>query len=139
MSLPTLASLSDLEERLGHSLPGEDLSSAQRLLRYASSLVRAYAGLSWVDDDGQLADVPGDVVDVVVEIVDRATKNPAGATQVLAGPFSRSFGADAAQRMYLSGSDKTILAAIPGRRAGLQVISTTRGPVETASPGSGDL
>lgn len=111
---PPLATIEDLQVRIGVDVPMDDVDQAGQLLRYASALVRGWTGRTWVDDGGDLVDVPLSVIDVVVEIVHRSVVNPDGATQQTAGPFSVSFGRDAAQRMFLTRSDKTILAGLDG-------------------------
>lgn len=108
MALPTLATVDDLERRLDQTITARD--QAEALLEYASALIRGYTGRTYVDDDGDLVDpLPDGVTQVCVEMVFRAITNPAGVTQDTAGPFSVSFGSDAAQRIYLSRSDKAAL------------------------------
>jgi hypothetical protein len=107
MPLPTLADLSDLEQRLGDEV--DDAAQAEALLRYASSLVRAYKRQTWVNADGELEGVPDGVAEVTVEMVYRALSNPQGVTQDTTGPFSVSYGSQAAQRVYLTAGDKQIL------------------------------
>lgn len=126
MTLPALAGLTELRNRLGVDI--DDPIQALALLDYASSLVRAYTRRSFVDDDGNL-DAPDGPRQVTVEAVARAVTNPAGVTQDTAGPFTVSYGSDAAQRVYLTRADKAILG--PVGRGGLQVLSTTRGHIET--------
>lgn len=109
MSLPTLADVADLEIRLGATI--DDTDQAEALLRYASALIRSYAGETWVVAD-VLTDVPDGVPEVCVEMVYRALLNPAGVSQDTAGPFSTSYGSDATQRIFLTKSDKAII----GRR-----------------------
>lgn len=133
MTLPTLATVDDLERRLGQAIPDRD--QAEALLERASSKIRAYVRRTWVDPDTGLLDgVPEhpDVRGIAVEMVYRAITNPAGVTQDTAGPFSVSFGSDAAQRIYLQRSEKDELAPIR-RGGGLGTIPTTRGPIETTT------
>lgn len=132
MTLPSLASLDDLEVRLNQTISDAgERAQAEALLRYASSLIRAYTGRDYVDDDGNLIDpLPDGVAEVCVEVVFRAVTNPAGVTQDTTGPFTVSFGSDAAQRMFLSAQDKTILDARSGRPK-LWTQPTTRGDIET--------
>lgn len=130
MGRPALATLDDLISLLGSV---ENYEQAQFRLEQASELVRAYAGTDWLNDDESDVDgVPGAIPGVVVAIVDRATANPGGVVQETAGPFSRSFGADAAERMYLTAGEKLIVRHAVGR-SGLSVVSTSRGVVETPS------
>lgn len=131
MGRPALATVDDLELLLGESIA--DPGQAEARLEQASELVRAYAGQDWLtDDDTELALVPGALPGVVCGIVERATRNPDGVTQEAAGPFSRSFGADAASRIYLTDGDKRIIRHASGAQS-LTVISTTRGAMETAN------
>jgi hypothetical protein len=126
--LPTLATVDQLETRLAQPVPDEDQALA--LLNYASARIRGWTGKTSLTDVGDLVDpLPDGVSQVGVEMVFRAVTNPTGATQDTTGPFSVSFGPDAAQRIYLSKSDKTILRSRPG----LGTISTTRGDVETGT------
>lgn len=133
MTLPALADVGQLLTRLGvDSLDGPDLGQAGALLAYASAVIRGYTGRTYLDDDGALVDpLPDGIAEVCVEMVFRAITNPAGVTQDTAGPFTVSFGSDAAQRIYLTASDKTILG---GRASsGLWTQPVTRGPIETPS------
>ncbi|MCZ7528849.1 MAG: hypothetical protein M5U14_22220 [Acidimicrobiia bacterium] len=124
MPRPALATLVDLEAWLGESVPND--AHATALLAHASEIVRAYAGVSWLDEDPP-AQIPG----VVCAMVERATRNPAGVVQETAGPFTRSFGRDAAQRLYLTRAERAVIRAAVGRLAVLP-LATTRGPIETA-------
>lgn len=109
--LPLLAEIADLEARLGSQV--DDETKAEALLDYASALVRKHVGELWVDEEGDLTDLPDGVRQVVVEMVARAVANPLGVTQAqeTVGPFSSgvTFGQDAHQRIYLTKADKTIL------------------------------
>ncbi len=130
MARPALATVDDLERLLGEDVPNE--GRAEALLEQASEIVRAYAQTTWLSDDqDELVDVPGAIPGVVTAMVDRATANPGGITQESAGPFSRSFGADAAQRLYLTAGEKSVIRFALGATTTLGVIATTRGPMET--------
>lgn len=131
MTLPALAAIEALEARLGgRNLDPGDVIQAESLIAYASAVIRGHTGRDYVDDDGLLIDpLPDGVAEVAVEMVFRAISNPAGVTQDTAGPFTVSFGSDAAQRIYLTASDRTILG---GRASsGLWTQPVTRGPIET--------
>lgn len=132
MMLPSLATTDDLEVRLGATI--DDLSQAEWMLAYASTLVRQWCGQDWVDGDGALTGVPDAVRLTVVEIVDRASRNPSGVTAEtdVAGPMqlTRSYGAEAASRCFLSAQDKTMLAAYR-LGGGVWIERVTRGDVET--------
>jgi hypothetical protein len=67
-------------------------------------------------------------------MVERATRNPAGVTFESSGPFSRSFGADAAQRIYMTKNDRMVVRHAIGRN-GIGTLATSRGPLETGTTG----
>lgn len=139
MSRPALATLDDLDDLLsGTGLSDFDMNRATVLLAQASEIVRAYAGLTWLnDDEDDVEDVPGQIPDIVTAMVERATRNPDGSTQESAGPFARSFGADAAQRLYLTRWEKMVVRAAAEKNA-VGTLATSRGPLETpAVYGSG--
>lgn len=135
MPRPPLARYEDLCEALGDEAVGIDEDKAMWLLGRASAIVRAQAGVTWLDDDeAALVDVPPDIPGVIVGMVERATKNPTGTVQENAGPFGRSFGADAASRLYLTAMDKLVIGAAAGViSSGIGVLSTTRGCLETGA------
>lgn len=130
--MAALADIEELEQRLGEQLEGDAAIQALARLDDASHIVRAYAGT--VSDDWAGADIPDAVPGIVASMVERATRNQDGVIQEGAGPFQRSFGADAANRLYLTKNDKMILRALGGGTATLGVIGFSRGTVETASP-----
>lgn len=132
MARPALADLADLEALVGTIT---DRTAAEARLAQASEIVRAYAGVSWLTDAGELdPDVPEQIAGVVAAMVERATLNPSGTTQESAGPFSRSFGSDAAQRLYMTAGERMVVRAAAGRRS-IGTISTTRGDLETRPVG----
>lgn len=135
MARPALATIGDLEVLLGYSItPGADSDQAQARLENASEIVRAYAGVDWLNDaEDAPADVPGAIPGLVAGVVERATRNPSGIVQETAGPFGRSFGADAAQRLYLTAAEKAVIRRAAGRSQ-LGSIATTRDSLETAGP-----
>lgn len=110
-----------------------DETTLELLLGRASAIVRAYADNDWVNDDGELEDVPEAIPGVVAAMVERAVSNPSGVIQEGAGPFQRSFGADAAARLYLTNVEKRVIRRAIGA-SGLAAVSLSRGPVETATP-----
>lgn len=134
MARPALATIADLEAALATEVDNED--QAMSLLERASAIVRAYAHTTWLnDDEDALEDVPADIPGVVVGMVERATRNPSGVTQEQSGPFARSFGPDAAGRLYLTRWDRLVIKAAAGDTGGLQTLGTTRGNLETAPVG----
>lgn len=128
MARPALATLDDLARLL--TVTDEDLAEAR--LEQASELVRAYAGIDWLNEDESDVDgVPGAIPGLVASMVERATRNPDGVTSESAGPFARSFGSDAAARIYLTSADKLVIRHA-ATASPIGVISTTRGAMETA-------
>lgn len=132
MTLPAFATVEQLEIRLGQSIEGVLIPQAEWLLEFASDRIRARTGRTWTDENDDLVDVPGLVTKITVEMVYRAVSNPEGVTQDTAGPFTLSFGPEAAQRLYIAKQEMDDLSSLSGR-SGLRTISTTRGSVEMPS------
>lgn len=120
--------LTDLETRVGRSFSEAEEPQAEAILDYAAELAAAETGCDWDDE----SDIPAPIARVIVEMAFRSIANPMGVTQDTTGPFTVSFGAQAAQRIYLTAGDRKILAA-NACRSPLQVLRTTRGPIETRS------
>lgn len=129
MALPTLATVDDVQTFVPTVML--DATQTDALLRLASAQARAYTGCRWANEDGTaLEDVPDGVPEVVASIVARAILNPRGVTQETAGPYTVSYGSDAAARIYLAGTDKAILDA-NRCRSRLCIMTLTRGELET--------
>jgi hypothetical protein len=132
---PALATVEDLGVLLAQPIEEDSPAYAQAkaLLAHASAIVRAFAGRTWLNEaEDALEGVPADIPGVVAGMVERATRNPAGITQEQAGPYARSFGPEAASRLYLNQWDKLVIrAAIGADTSGLSVLHTTRGDIET--------
>lgn len=87
--LPALATVPDLEARLGSTIVDKsDRERALALLRDASALVRHEAGTNWVDEDGALSDVPDLAVAIACAITIRAYHNPADIDSTQMGAVS---------------------------------------------------
>lgn len=134
MGRPAFATEEDVQARLAQPQPftGPELAQVRARLDDASEIVRAYAGgTTWLNDTGDaLEDAPPQFVGLVANMVARASANPEGVVQESAGPFARSFGADAAQRLYLTQAERLMIRQAGGF-SGLYTIATTRGPIET--------
>lgn len=138
MSLPLMASVSDLADWLGDEIAAND-PRAVALLRRASALVRSEAGKEWSDE------VPEDVQGVVIAVAARVWSNPNSAIQRTAGSFSERLSERAAEGMYLSDEERRILSRYADVRFGIGTIRTYRdadyggGPVwvPTSPPPSG--
>lgn len=139
MSLPLMASVSDLADWLGDEIPAND-PRAVALLRRASALVRSEAGKEWEDE------VPEDVQGVVIAVAARVWSNPNSAIQRTAGSFSERLSERASEGMYLTDEERRVLSRYSEVRFGIGTIRTYRedtyggGPVwvPTAPPPSGN-
>lgn len=90
--LPALASVSELEARLGldpTTLTGPDLGRARAALDDASALVRLEARRTWIDEITGAPNAPDAIVRVVLGAAQRNWTNPDAAIQETAGPFAR--------------------------------------------------
>lgn len=106
-----LADIQLVESLLGRELDAGESVQSDELLIYASALVRKRAGLTWTDESGDLTDLPDGIAQVTAGAVVRAIQNPTGAIYETTGPFAVSYGARAAERVFLTPSDKAIIDA----------------------------
>jgi len=84
-----LASVADLEARLGRTFEGAEVPRAVALLDDASALARDVAGTTWIDPGtGALLPVPGSVRWAVLRAAERAVRNPEGYSAESAGDYS---------------------------------------------------
>lgn len=85
-----LASVTDLEIRLGRTFESSEVARALALLEDASELVRDVAGgKTWIDEvTGELQRVPGSVRWAVLRSAERAVRNPEGYSAESAGDYS---------------------------------------------------
>lgn len=117
--LPSLATIADMEARLGHTIdePGER-ERAQALLNDASALVRFEANQTWMTDGDPpvLGDVPDIAVTITAVAALRGWYNPAGIESAQLGAVSVRYGG-----AWLTGSEREQLALI-NRGQGLQQV-----------------
>jgi hypothetical protein len=128
--MTVLATVHDIEVRLGRELAGADLSRVVGLLEDASDLVRLEAGVlgdnAWLlDSDGELRPIPTSVRGVVRRMVDRAIRNPEGFSAESDGDYSYQR-TQVQPGLYLTDSEKAILRKACGR-TGLWTQPLTRG------------
>lgn len=128
--MDALATVADLETRLGlaaGSLTGTDLARAEAALDDASALVRAEAGLDWVDAYGA-STAPASVVVVVVQVALRVYRNPDGyISESIAGAYSYAYGQGAQNGLTLTDAERRIItraAAADGGTGGLVSVYT---------------
>jgi hypothetical protein len=153
-----LATIPDLEARLGKTFAGDELVRAQAVLDDATELVRAEVGyLIWIDPDtGDLLVnlVPGAVRAVVLRVAERAMRNPGGFSSESSGDYTYQRNNVQGSGAYLTEGELRILRRAVGRR-GLWTQPVTRNdlyadtvfledsngcelfPVDTYSEGSG--
>ncbi|KDE14245.1 hypothetical protein [Rhodococcus aetherivorans] len=108
-----LATVEDVEARLGRSLTTEETSRASALLEEASVLVEGYCGRGFVEP------IPAAVPMVVSRMVARALETPTEAVGVQsvqrsAGPFGETltFGENTSGGVWLASTDKIMLRGL---------------------------
>jgi Gp19/Gp15/Gp42-like protein len=121
-----LASVSDLEARLGRTFAGDETTRALALLDDASALVRDVAGKTWINPDtGALQPVPGTIRWVVLRATERAVRNPDGFSSESAGDYSyQRVGVEPG--VYLTEGEERAIRRGVGK-TGLWTQPTTRG------------
>lgn len=126
-TLPPLASVSELEKRLGRTFDGPARDQAVSVLDEASDLVRAESKRDWLSsDDPTKLDAPPLVRRIALRVAMRAILNPDGLSAETAGDYSyqrNAVGADGS--LYLTQSEKGWLAGF-ARRAKLWTQPVTR-------------
>ena len=146
MALPPLASVSDLAAWVGGDIPDGD-ARAGAVLSHASTKVRTYVGKTWVDEAGELKDVPDVAAQVAVRVAGRAWMNPEDLDSVTLDDGTKRWGS--VRGIALTEEDKADLASLRDTAsfpAGLGVVGTYRGDgdyidtiyVPTAPQPSGD-
>lgn len=113
--------VADLADWVGQTIASGDPRAAA-VLSAASNLVQGYTGKDWSTDAA-----PADVVDVVIQVAARVWRNPTGAVSWTKGPFSERYRDDAADGLYLTESEMSVLNRFRTAASGLGTLSTTRG------------
>lgn len=131
-----LVGVTDLASWVEESIPEED-PRAELVLRGASALVREETGKTWGTDAEPL---PESLWFVVLQAAARAWLNPEGFTDERLAEWSGKRGAETADGVYLTESEKRACSrftAAPRARRGIGIVTTTRGegvPLETYVP-----
>jgi hypothetical protein len=115
--LPSLATVGDMEDRLGHPItPAEEVTRAQSLLDDASALIRFEAGTDWMttDEPPVLGPVPDYIVTLTVRAALRGWFNPAAIESAQLGAVSVRYGG-----AWLTEAERESLA-LNNRGKGLQ-------------------
>jgi hypothetical protein len=129
-SSPTpLATLTEYQDLYGELISARQATARALLLR-ASALIRA--AFPRVDERIVEGVVSGEVVSmVVINMVAKVMRNPAGLRSETTGPFSRSYDTEAASGLLqITDSDRDLLAS-----AGLGSSTSKRGRIGTARVG----
>lgn len=126
MTLPPLAEVSDLAAWVGREIPDAD-PRAGAVLSHASTRVRTYVRLSWVDEGGVLTEVPDAVRDVVVRVAARAWRNPEDLDSVTLDDGTKRWGS--VRGLVLTDEDREDLAEFrkDGLPSGIGTVGTYRG------------
>lgn len=134
--LPPLATIDQFDARLPGGLSTGDSARAEATLEDASALVRAEAGLTWVDDAGDLTEVPDIIVSVTLAAAKRAFVNPDMLRSEAIQDYQASFGSSSPD-VYLTKAERDLIRRAVGR-PGLWTLSTTRtdaaGDIPSVSP-----
>lgn len=110
-----LASLSDVEIRLGQTFTAGESARPRAVLDDASALVRAEAGRSWTDPDtGALTEVPAAIKAVTLRVAIRAIENPEGFTNESGGDYSYAR-KGVEDGVYLTAREERIIRRVVGR------------------------
>lgn len=127
-----LASVTDIEARLGRVFVNDELNRVVALLDDASALVCDEAGKDWIDPDtGELTAVPGSVRAVVLRAVERAIRNPQGFSAEASGDYSYQR-TNVEPGIYLTEAERAIIRKALGR-TGLWTQPVTRGDAYLAT------
>jgi hypothetical protein len=127
--LPALATVNDLEARLGldaDTLAGPERARAQAALDDASALVREETRQDWVDPVTTDITAPAPLVRVVLGASLRTYRNPDSEISQTIGPFSRTLKA-AEVGVYLTPAELAIVRRYRKESTGLWTQRTTRG------------
>jgi hypothetical protein len=112
----TLATVQDIELRLGRTLVDPELSRVVGLLEDATELVILEANKDWTDPDtGAYLPVPGTIRGVVVRAVDRAVRNPDGFSAESDGDYSYQRTQVQSGGVYLTDAETRIIRRACGR------------------------
>lgn len=106
MTVPALATLEDLEARMGAQA---DEARALAVLDDASALIRAEAGdEDWLNDDDELEDVPPLIVMICCKVAQRTLGNPGGVSMESLGSFSQQY-TNASPDVYLTRAERRLI------------------------------
>lgn len=112
---PPLITVEQYTDRLGHTLDAAEQAQAAALIGDASALVRLEAGEDFLDEQGELADVPDAIVGVVYAMVRRAIENPRALTGETLGDYTWQSGGSSSTGIYLMRAEKRTVRQAVGK------------------------
>lgn len=133
-----LATIADLEVRLGATLSGKDLDRATANIADVSVLIRSTAGgIDWTLNADPV--VPEDVRVVAIQAALRAFRNPDGfAGENIGGAYSYTYGPGAQNGVYLTAEEAalvTLAAELDGTGKPSGFTGSVRTPAATGVAG----
>ena len=131
--LPPLVLLEDAEARLGKVFDLDEQERPLAVLADASALVRAEAGRTWVDDTGEVADVPDVVAAVVLRVAIRAIEHPEGFVSESGGDYTYTR-RGVEDGVYLTDREERMIRRAVGR-SGLWTQPVERGDIAVSNTG----
>lgn len=128
--MEALATVTDLEARLGRTFESGELARAVAVLEDATALVRDEVGyVVWTDPDSGVLLVPlvpGSVRAVVLRAAERAIRNPGGFSSESSGDYTYQRTGTQQPGVFLTDGELRILRRATGRK-GLWTQPVTRG------------
>lgn len=129
--IPPLAGLEALADRLGFDPASPDSARARAALEDASALIRSVADEDWLDDHGDLEEVPAVVVSICLAVAFRAFRNPDATTQSSVGDVSVTYSREgAAGSVFLSSAERKAVRKAAGK-VGFGSVGLTSGYLGT--------
>lgn len=121
MSTPTLADVWQLQQRIPGGLSSDDLPRALAALDDASAWIRVEADEDWLDDDGELEEVPAAIVSVCCTVARRILDNPGGLTSETIAGYSYTQ-SNATSDVFLTKAEKATIRKVMGTGGMLAVV-----------------
>lgn len=112
---PPLIDVTAYATRLGRTLDEAEEAQAVAYIADASALVRLAAGEDFLDELGELDEVPDAIVGVVVAMVRRAVENPRALTGETLGDYSWQSGGSSSTGIYLMRAEKRTVRQAVGK------------------------
>lgn len=112
---PPLIDVTAYATRLGRTLDATEEAQAEAYIADASALVRLATGEDFLDELGELGDVPDAIVGVVVAMVRRAVENPRALTGETLGDYSWQAGGSSSTGIYLMRAEKRTVRQAVGK------------------------